>query len=78
MIERVVSPEIFMRQPGRPKGAYRSAQHEGTSMKPKEQELRDKLVRNFNSAEMAREERAPLYAGAAARLARMRRVCSAR
>jgi uncharacterized cupin superfamily protein len=39
-------------------------------MSPKEQELRDKLVRNFNSAEMTRDERAPLYAGAAARLAR--------
>ena len=38
-------------------------------MSPKEQELRDKLVRNFNSAAMTRDERAPLYAGAAARLA---------
>jgi uncharacterized cupin superfamily protein len=39
-------------------------------MTAKEQELRDKLVRNFNSAPMTRDERAPLYAGAAARLAR--------
>ena len=39
-------------------------------MSPKEQELRDKLVRNFDSAELTRDERAPLYAGAAARLAR--------
>ena len=28
-------------------------------MSPKERELRDKLVRNFNSAEMSRDERAP-------------------
>ena len=38
-------------------------------MNSKEQQLRDKLVRNFNTAALAREERAPLYAGAAARLA---------
>ncbi len=35
-----------------------------------QQKLRDKLVRNFNTAELAREERAPLYAGAGTRLAR--------
>ena len=29
-------------------------------MSPKEQELRDKLVRNFDSAELTRDERAPL------------------
>ena len=39
-------------------------------MNSKDQQLRDKLVRNFNTAALAREERAPLYASAAARLAR--------
>jgi uncharacterized cupin superfamily protein len=39
-------------------------------MTPKQQELRSALVRNFNSVEMERSERAPLYAGTGARLAR--------
>lgn len=39
-------------------------------MNDRQRELRDKLVRNFNTAPMERGERAPLYAGAAARLAR--------
>ena len=39
-------------------------------MSPKQQELRDQLVRNFDSVEMERSERAPLYAGVSARLAR--------
>jgi uncharacterized cupin superfamily protein len=39
-------------------------------MNPTQQALRQQLVRNFNTVELAREERAPLYAGAGARLAR--------
>lgn len=39
-------------------------------MSPKELELREKLVRNFDRAELTRDDRAPLHAGAAARPAR--------
>lgn len=38
-------------------------------MSDKAEELRAKLIRNFNEAKLEREEREPLYAGAGARLA---------